>query len=123
MPAKTPEEMHRVWSEAFNSNDVEALLALYEPGATLIPQPGQPVTGAEAIRQAVTAFFAMKPRIDLRAKTIVKAGDLALIYGAWTLKSTGPDGRPAEMTGNSVEVLRRQADGTWRYVIDDPYGG
>jgi ketosteroid isomerase-like protein len=35
---------------------------------------------------------------------------------------TGPDGKPATMTGESVEVVRRQPDGSWRAVIDLPFG-
>ncbi len=28
---------------------------------------------------------------------------------------------PAQMSGHGVEVARRQSDGTWLYVIDDPF--
>jgi ketosteroid isomerase-like protein len=35
---------------------------------------------------------------------------------------TGPDGKPAEMTGQSLEVVRRQAGGHWCFVIDEPFG-
>ena len=34
----------------------------------------------------------------------------------------GPDGKPAEMTGQSLEVVRRQAGGHWCFVIDEPFG-
>jgi ketosteroid isomerase-like protein len=30
------------------------------------------------------------------------------------------DGTAVEMTGNSKVVVRRQSDGTWKLVIDDP---
>jgi hypothetical protein len=46
--------------------------------------------------------------------------------GCHTWKATGDErrtGRPLELAGNAVEVVRRQADGTWSFVIDDPYGG
>lgn len=121
MAVRNPEEMARHWQDAFNSGDVEAVLALYEPDAILIPQPGQVVTGREGIRQALGAFLAAKPRMALRATNIVKTGDIALIYGAWTMQGTGADGKPTQMQGQSTEVLRRQADGTWRYLVDDPF--
>jgi uncharacterized protein (TIGR02246 family) len=44
--------VQRLFAEAFGSHDLEAVLALYEPDATLIPQPGEVVTGTEAIREA-----------------------------------------------------------------------
>jgi ketosteroid isomerase-like protein len=41
MPARTPEEVVRLFAQAFSVHDLEALMALYEPEATLIPQPGK----------------------------------------------------------------------------------
>jgi ketosteroid isomerase-like protein len=52
----------------------------------------------------------------------IEAGDLALLRGEWQLKGTGPDGRSLETAGNDIEVARRQADGTWRFVIDHAFG-
>jgi len=40
MPATEPEQIHRLFEQAFNAADLEGLLALYEPDATLVPQPG-----------------------------------------------------------------------------------
>ncbi len=121
MPARSPEEMIRVWSEAFNRGDVEAIVALYEPGATLVQPSGPPVTGHDALRQVFAGFLGGRPRIDATTRKVVQVGDLALTLGDWTLQAKASDGKPRETTGRSTEVLRRQGDGTWRYVIDDPY--
>jgi ketosteroid isomerase-like protein len=48
--------------------------------------------------------------------------DSALLHSAWTLATTGPDGVPINMAGTTADVVRRQADGTWRFVIDNPWG-
>ena len=122
MPARTPEEVNRLLLDAMNAGDLDALVALYEPQATLSPQPGTFVTGAAAIRAALGAFVAAKPKMALTSKTIAQSGDIAMTSGRWELKGTGPDGKPMAMAGQSVEVVRRQADGTWRYVIDNPWG-
>ena len=34
MPARTPEDAHRLWGEAFLAGDAEAMVELYEPDAT-----------------------------------------------------------------------------------------
>ena len=52
----------------------------------------------------------------------LRTGDLALVTAEWQLAMTGPDGNPATMTGQSVEVLRRQPDGRWLFAIDFPFG-
>lgn len=124
MPATTPEDAHRLFVDAFNVGDVEALVALYEPEAVLCNAAGEiRAAGLPAIRQAFQAFLASKPRIKLQTKFAIRMGDLALLRSLWTVTGTDPSGQPLEPTGHSsVEIVRRQADGTWRYVIDHPFG-
>jgi uncharacterized protein (TIGR02246 family) len=122
MPARNPEELDRLFSEALNSGNLDALVALYEPQATLTPEPGQVVTGTQAIREALSAFVAIKPTITLEVKTLAQTGDIALTSAKWALAGTGPDGNQTTMSGHSVEVSRRQPDGSWLFVIDTPWG-
>ena len=118
-----PVEVHTLFREAFNAGDLRGLMALYEPDAVLIPQPGaEPVRGARAIRAALRGFLALKGRVELQTKHVVEHGDIALLRAAWRLNGTGPDGAPVEMTHGSAEIVRRQPDGSWRYVIDHPFG-
>ena len=122
MPARNPEELDRLFSEALNSGNLDALVALYEPQATLTPEPGQVVTGTQAIREALSAFVALKPTLTLEVKTLAQTGDLALTSAKWALSGTGLDGNQTTMSGHSVEVSRRQPDGSWLFVIDTPWG-
>jgi ketosteroid isomerase-like protein len=74
MPARNPEALDRLFSEALNAGNLEALVALYEQHATLTPEPGRVVTGAQAIREALRAFLAMQPTITLAVKTLAQTG-------------------------------------------------
>ena len=60
--------------------------------------------------------------MSLTAKLVSQSGDLAVVTAKWDLSMTGPDGKPVNMTGQSVEVVRRQPDGRWLFVIDLPFG-
>ena len=102
-------------------DNIEALLALYEPEASFNPEPGEEVHGKEAIRQALEGFLAMKPNITLDTKTLAQTAEVALCTAKWHLTGTGPDG-PVELDGQSVEVARKQSDGSWLFIIDNPYG-
>jgi ketosteroid isomerase-like protein len=113
--------MTTVWSEAFNRGDVEGIAALYEASAVLARPSGPPVSGHDAIRQAFAGIVGSLPKIEARNSQVLQHGDLALTFGEWTLRARNPDGTPRVVSGRSVEVLRRQADGTWLYVIDAPY--
>ena len=121
MPARNPEDLDRLVCEAISAGDLEAAVALYEPGASLVPEPGQIATGTEAIRQGMSGFIAMKPTLTLEEVKAVQAGDIALLSSRWSLTGTGADGNPVNMTGQGREVARRQPDGTWLFIVDDPF--
>ena len=53
---------------------------------------------------------------------VLEADGVALVVNRWNLTGTGPDGAPVEMAGVSSDVIRRQSDGTWRILVDDPWG-
>ena len=118
--ARTPEEIDPEFMEAMNAGNAEALLAFYEPGATFVFPTGDVAEGVEAIGQAMKELLALHPRLDLRTKRVVRAGDTALVHSTFTVKGTAPDGSTIEMAGSRAIVIRQQPDGTWRMVIDDP---
>jgi uncharacterized protein (TIGR02246 family) len=123
MPARTPEDAHRLWGEAYMAGDLDGMLELYEPDATWMPQPGNVVTGLDAIREHLTNFLTLRETttFELKPEYTLEAVDLALLRARWTLKGKTPDGEQVDIEGFTADVVRRQADGTWRYVIDDPY--
>ena len=122
MAVKNLQEMHPRFVEVFNAADLPALLALYEATATFVPEPGQLASGIDAVRGALQQYLALKGTLTMETTYLVESGDLALLRGKWQLQGTGPDGKPVEMRGNSIEILRRQSDGSWRFVIDHPFG-
>jgi uncharacterized protein (TIGR02246 family) len=124
MSIPRPEDVHPIFVRAFNAGDLDALTALYEPDAVLVPDPGQRARGTAAIREAFARIFALQPRMELSTETIVESGDgLALLHGKWILTGSAPNGDAVRMEGRSAEVIRRQAGGGWLYVLDNPFAG
>ncbi len=121
MPAYKPEECDLLLVEALNRGDLEAAVALYEPDASFVQQSGEVVTGRAAVREAMQGFLALKPKLTLEVSS-VQSGDVALLRSKWSLTGTGPDGKPVNLSGRGIEVVRRQADGTWLFVLDHPNG-
>jgi ketosteroid isomerase-like protein len=122
MAARTPEQIHRLFEEAFNAGNRDGLMERYEPDAALIAQPGSVAHGSEQARAALQGFLALKGRITLETKLVVTVGELAYLANTWSLSGTGPDGNPVVLGATMAEVARRQADGSWRYVIDNAWG-
>jgi len=122
VPARTPAECHSLWREYLHARDLESLTSLYEEEAVFI-RPGQPaVTGRDAIGELLRGHLEQNGRMELRTTCVIPAGDIALLRGEWTYSGAGADGKPFTSAGASLEVVRRQPDGTWRYVIDLPFG-
>ena len=122
MNARDPQEVDRLFAQALNAGDLDALVALYEPQAALTPEPGKTVIGHAAIRAALAQFVSGRPRMEIVPRVIAQSGDLALVSARWKLAMTGPDGTAAELAGQSVEVLRRQPGGHWLFALDEPFG-
>ena len=122
MTATTPEATIERFSQLLAAGDLESMVALYEPDATFAPQPGESVSGRDAIRAALSGFLAVKPRMTGQIEKVLRAGDTALVANRWSLSGTAPDGQPVSMGATSADVLRRRPDGSWGIVIDDPWG-
>ncbi len=121
--ARTPEDCHRCFAAAFAAKDLAALVALYEAEPSIVTEPGQPpATGRVALRALLTSLLASDCQLHQETTSVIRAGDLALLRATWRLTGTGPEGEALETSHNSIEVVRRQADGTWLFVIDDPFG-
>ena len=122
MSRETPEQLLKSVVDGINTGNLDGLMSLYEPDAAFAAQPGSLAHGVEGVRHSLAAFLAMKGTLDLKVTRVLEAGGLALVAGAWSFTGTGPDGKPVTLTGHNADVLRRQADGSWRFVIDNPWG-
>ena len=56
-------------------------------------------------------------------RVLVDLGEnLAVLYNDWHATVTQERGKSETLRGCAVEVVRRQPDGRWLFVIDDPDG-
>lgn len=121
MSAFSPGELHTLFQDAFNLGDVETLVSLYEPEAVLIVG-GKPVTGREGIHAAFRSMLSGEVQMSLTTRSIMESPDgLALLHGEWVVHRTTASEPPVTTQGLSTEVVRKQPDGTWLFIIDNPY--
>jgi uncharacterized protein (TIGR02246 family) len=118
----TPQQVLAAVVEGINTGNHDLLLALYEPEAAFATRPGSLVRGLGDICEALDGFVALNGKLDLTVTRVLEAGDLALVLGDWSFIGTAPDGEPVKLAAKNADVLRRQADGSWRFVIDNPWG-
>ena len=118
----TPEEVLNSVTEGINAGDLDSLVTLYEPFACFASQPGQLAKSPDGIRESLRGFIDMNSKLDLKVKRVLRASDLALVTTEWSFSGTGSNGKRVDITAKSADVLRQQPDGTWRFVIDNPWG-
>lgn len=65
----------------------------------------------------------IKSQFRMHGQTIatVCRGDLALMSFRWTLTGMSPEGEPVEQNGTAAVVLRRQSQGGWLVVLENPF--
>lgn len=107
---------------AFHEGDIDGVMASYEKEATIAFEPGTPIVERAAQREKFLQAFSINPRFEYDGHEVFVSGDTAVHIAPWTMTGAAPDGTSVEQSGLSVAVLRRQAEGQWLIVIDDPHG-
>jgi ketosteroid isomerase-like protein len=120
LPVTSPSAMNAAFADAFNHRSIEDLLALYQPDAVLrIDDEGPDIIGQAAIAQALMQLLQVPGRMRSHNRFCIEHGELALLRADWDV--TSDDGRLV-VSGSSAEVVRRQGDGRWLYVVDHAVG-
>jgi uncharacterized protein (TIGR02246 family) len=109
------------WSAAMKAKDAAKFTSYYAPDAVVMP-PNEPMlTTPDAVQKSFTEFFKM-PGLNISFKTtgvsVARSGDMAYSYGTYEMTATGPDGKPISDNGKYTTVWKKQADGSWKSVVD-----
>ena len=108
--ALKPEDLTRLFVERANAGDAAGLAELYEEQAVMAYPPGSQTVGRDAIRALWEKLLPDAPRFEPEPPLPT------LISGDIALTSTPPkDG-----AGARAQVVRRQPDGTWLRLLDQP---
>jgi len=122
MIARTPADVDRLFAEALSAGALDGALAMYEDDACYADGHGTVARGREQIRAVLADLIALSPTLECHEIDVVENGDLAILRARWTFSGTSQDGEPYEHRGRSIEVVRRQPDGSWLFTIDLPSG-
>jgi ketosteroid isomerase-like protein len=95
--------------------DLDAVLDVYDREAVFVHQSGEVTKGWDALHGALAPLVAARTCFDFTIKAVVEAGDIALMHTRWTVSGDRP------MNVHAIEVARRQPDGSWKWLIGDPY--
>ena len=121
--AATIHALVKTWSAAAQARDVDTFAAVYADDAVLMIEGVPDAVGVDAIREGIGNMM-QDPNFDLSFVAdkvkVARSGDMAFETGAYSLSWSDSDGDPTTQTGSYVVVWEKQADGTWKVVIDAP---
>jgi ketosteroid isomerase-like protein len=101
------------FAAGMNAKDTAAVFAVYADDAKVMP-PDSPILDGAAGHSLITDLIAGGASdFVLTPTTAYGVGDLAYLVGTASFKTGG-----VSETLKYAEVLRKGADGKWRYVVD-----
>lgn len=107
---------------AFQNKDIDGVLTTYEENAIVMFEPQKPVQGKENLRAAFTQFVGMNPQYAFSGHEVYISGEIATHIAPWKMVGQMPDGTKIEQNGLSIAILRKQPNGNWLLIQDNPHG-
>ena len=109
------------WEKAAQSKKVDDWVAFYADDAMILPPNEKKADSKEGIRKSIGQMLALHGLAIHWAPAkveVAQSGDLAYTQGSYTLTTTDAQGKPTTDQGKTVEIWKKQADGSWKCVVD-----
>jgi ketosteroid isomerase-like protein len=108
------------WTAAASTHSVDAWMSFYAADAIVRLPQAQLASGKELVRQAVIRFLA-PPHLSMASRPIdvqvSQSADVASLIESYELRFDS-QGTSVSSRGRRLEIWRKQADGSWRCIVD-----
>lgn len=112
------QDAHATLAAAFNTGDVSTVMSMYDVTGIIVPEPNKPVSGKDQFEASIKAILSIKGKMEIKTVYCLQTGDIALGRSEWSIT----DGSEVKIAAKGIEVMKQQADGTWKIVIDQAFG-
>jgi uncharacterized protein (TIGR02246 family) len=109
------------WSQSATAKDLDKAVSFYADDALVLPDKAPAITGNENIRKNWTPLLALPgPGLSWKTSSVVvaRSGDIAYETGTYVLATTDKKGKSSDTKGKYVVVWKKQADNSWKVVVD-----
>jgi ketosteroid isomerase-like protein len=108
------------WAKAAQTKSVDAFVAFYADNAVVLPPNEATATTKESIRKTIGALMGL-PGLNISWQAskveVAKSGDIGYLYGTYDLSFTDK-GKTISDKGKILEIWKKQADGSWKCIVD-----
>lgn len=107
------------WLDAFNNNDIEALMNVYDP-EVVYANSNKPIEiGIPIVKEGFLNSFAIKPKVIFKEEQVIAVEGLGYIAGQFRITGTNPeDSSEVVETGRVVVIFRKNKAGQWKLIFD-----
>jgi ketosteroid isomerase-like protein len=119
--AVTPEQRVIAFAAAINAGDPQAASNCFVKDAVLLTPDSTAVNGRERVRSILLQLVSRQIRIEVQARTVLVAGEVALGSERWRVRSAGTEGTIFEQTTSPKWVLS-YVEEDWKLAIAAPWG-
>ena len=110
-----------LWDDQSAHNSAEGWLSFYTDDAIMMP-PGENTCTDKASREtSIKNMFAMSGvnmRFQATKTEVSKSGDLGYSTGPYQFSYKDATGKEIHETGKFCETWKKQADGSWKCIVD-----
>lgn len=115
---KKAEDVHASLTDAFNTKDADIVMSRYDESGVIVPEPGKPVSGRVDFEKAIKSILAIPGKMQIKTVYCLQAGNVAVGRSEWSITENGE----VKISAKGIEVMKQQADGSWKIVIDHAFG-
>lgn len=108
--------------ERFNSGKISAMMALHEPESVFVEDDGSIITDRAVLAARLERDLKLGLPLAANVRHVFVANDIAQIVVDWSIDGTDSGGKQVHLKGSACDIVRRGADGFWRYIIDNNQG-
>lgn len=114
-------ETSREWSQTVATKDIDKMVSYWADDAFLMQEGQAPLKGKQAIRQMVEESFKI-PGFSIswqpESVEVSDCGDMAYLVENARVSFTDSTGKAVTVRNKAVTIWRKQADGSWKNVVD-----
>ncbi|WP_303315620.1 DUF4440 domain-containing protein [Flavivirga abyssicola] len=107
---------------SLKNKDIKGVMSTYEKHAVIVFEPEKPESKEEIIRKKFLELMEVSPNFAFHGHEVYISGNIATHINPWSMEALAPDGSIIKQKGLSIVVLRKQKNGKWLMVLDNPYG-
>lgn len=90
--------------------------------AYYVNSQGRADAGIADIRTTLEELLSLKGYMVSRNVFCIPFENIALLRAHFTLQTQDANGDPIQIEGHTSEIVRKQTDGSWLYIVDHPFG-